>query len=420
MASSCQYEKCRVPTEGGSELCIFHSPGAKDLEEFKRTLSAQINEVDPAEDRNRRYWFEGYVFPTHVLVGDSQKEWIELSQTIEEDASFRDATFEEGVSFDDVTFKGNAEFSGSTFNGDASFDGATIERYAVFDGATFNGDAWFRGATVKRDAMFFGATIKGRAEFTDATIKGDAWFIGVTIEGFAVFDGATIRGCAMFDGVTIKGPASFDAFDCRSLVLGFNKPRIRGWRHDRCGILICSAYAAVVFWRVAQRIFSRTGMREKADAAFYFERLNRWRVLRRSKKDDKAPKVQRWWTNWVIRPGYWFLFLLDLLFVRWTTAYGASVARLFSTWFVVIVGFGITFSMVPRLIEHAGAQVWSLRNWIIGFHYSVTTFATLGLGRIGPGPSRLGMVLTSIEAILGAVLIALAVLVIGRRFMRQS
>lgn len=43
-----------------------------------------------------------------------------------------------------------------------------------------------------------------------------------------------------------------------------------------------------------------------------------------------------------------------------------------------------------------------------------------GLGHIGPGTSRLGMVLTSIEAILGAVRIALAVLVIGRRFMRQG
>jgi len=166
MVSACQYRGCKVPAVDSSGFCIFHSPGSKDLEKFQSALLDQINEVGPAEDRNRRYWFEGYVFPTHVLVGDSQKEWIELSQTIEEDASFRDATFEEGVSFNDVTFKGNAEFSGSTFNGDASFDGATIERYAVFPGATFNGDAWFRGATVKREAMFSGATIKGRAEFT--------------------------------------------------------------------------------------------------------------------------------------------------------------------------------------------------------------------------------------------------------------
>ena len=43
-----------------------------------------------------------------------------------------------------------------------------------------------------------------------------------------------------------------------------------------------------------------------------------------------------------------------------------------------------------------------------------TTFATLGLGNVGPGSSRLGMVLTSIEALLGALLIALAILVIGQ------
>ncbi|MCK5245872.1 two pore domain potassium channel family protein, partial [Candidatus Bipolaricaulota bacterium] len=229
-----------------------------------------------------------------------------------------------------------------------------------------------------------------------------------------------IEGDARFAGATIEGDASFDGLICRSLWHGPNMPRIRGWRDRRCGAFIIRPEAAVSYWRFAQRVFSKTGEREKADAAFYFERLNRWRILRRTKAHDRETWGRRLWRNWVIRPEYWVLFLLDLLFVRWTTAYGASVARLFFTWFAVIGGFGITFSMVPRLIERADVYRWSLENWIIGMHYSVTTFATLGLGRINPGGSRLGMVLTSIEAILGAVLIALAVLVIGRRFMRQG
>jgi len=199
-----------------------------------------------------------------------------------------------------------------------------------------------------------------------------------------------------------------------------NRPHLRGWGSKRCGVFIIDPDSAVSYWRFAQRIFSRAGEREKADAAFYFERLNLWRTLRQAKADDNEIWIRRLWTNWVVRPGYWILFLLDLLFIRWTTAYGASVARLFSTWFAVIGGFGIAFSMLPRLIGRAGEQIWTLRNWIIGIHYSVTTFATLGLGSINPGGSRSGMVLTSVEAILGAVLIAPAVLVIGRRFMRQG
>jgi hypothetical protein len=252
------------------------------------------------------------------------------------------------------------------------------------------------------------------------TIGRNASFENAQIEGDARFDDALIQGDTRFDNVQIGGNAWFGGCECRSLALGSNKPYIRGWGDARCGILISNPRAGVSFWRFAQRTFSRIGEREKADAAFYFERLNRWRVIRQNKADADTARIKQLWKNWIIRPGYWALFLLDLLFVRWTTAYGASVARLFFTWFLVIGGFGITFSMVPRLIERAGVQVWSLRNWIVGIHYSVTTFATLGLGHIGPGSSRLGMVLTSIEATLGAVLIALAVLVIGRRFMRQG
>ncbi len=252
------------------------------------------------------------------------------------------------------------------------------------------------------------------------TIEGDAWFDDAKIEGHASFAGAKIEGHASFAGAKIEGYASFDGLICRSLWLGPNMPRIRGWGNTRCGILITEPEAAISYWRFAQRTFSRTGEREKADAAFYFERLNRWRILRRTKAKVTKTWVRRLWTNWVMRPGYWVLFLLDLLFVRWTTAYGASVARLFFTWFAVIGGFGVTFSMFPRLIGRAGEQIWTLRNWIIGIHYSATTFATLGLGRINPGGSQLGMALTSIEAILGAVLVALAVLVVGRRFMRQG
>jgi len=376
MAQSCQYKGCNVPAEAGSEFCIFHSPSPKDLKKFKSALSDQLNEVGLAEDRNGRYLFAGYVFPTTIITSNLSTDAIQLPEMIEGDALFHHVKIE----------------------GDALFDNAKIEG----------------------DALFFNAKIEGDASFFNAKIKGNALFNNAKIEGYASFVGAKIEGDAYFHRVEIEGLASFNWCECGSLLLDPNKPDIRGWGDTRCGTFISNPEAAVSFWRFAQRIFSRTGEREKADAAFYFERLNRWRALRRNKADVDEPRIKRLWKNWITRPGYWVLFLLDLLFVRWTTAYGASVARLFFTWFLVIGGFGITFSMVPRLIERAGTQVWSLRNWIVGIHYSVTTFATLGLGRIGPGSSRLGMVLTSIEATLGAVLIALAVLVIGRRFMRQG
>ncbi len=377
MKRPCQYDGCKLEAEDNREFCIFHSPSPKDIEEFKQALASQINEEGPEEDRNEPYSFDGYVFPGGITSSHSRKDLIRLPQTIEGNASFRDATI----------------------YGDVRFDGATIKGNARFDGATIVGDAWF-----------LKATIYGAVRFDGATIVGAAWFFGAKIEGEAYFFGAKIEGLAFFDDCS-----------CASLFISLNGPRIRGWGSERCGINITYPSAAVSFWRFAQRIYAKTGKREKADAAFYFERLNHWRDLRRIKAYKGVPRRSRIWRNWVLRPGYWILFLLDLVFMRWTTAYGASVARLFSTWFVVIGGFGITFSMAPRLIGRASIpSIWSLRNWIIGLHYSVTTFATLGLGDVKPGGSRLGMFLTSVEAILGALLIALAVLVIGRRFMRQG
>lgn len=367
MASSCKHPGCKVPADPGLPFCILHDAWPKDVGRFRGALFAQIGEGGPSEGRNERYSFKGYIFPTSVAVGYAEEP---VGSVIRIPA----------------------------ITGNVSFDGARIMGGASFDGATIGGDVSFEGAR-----------IDGRTSFIKTTIEGDA-----------IFTGATINGDVSFNGTTIEKSASFEALTCRRLLIGIDKPHIRGWGHDRCGVVIRDPDAAISFWHFAQKSCSKQGEREKADAAFYFERLNRWRILRRIKADDGEPWMRRLWQNWVIRPGYWLLFLLDLFLVRWTTAYGASLARLFTTWFIVISGFGIAFSLNPVFIGQRGSAIGALRTWINGLHYSVTTFATLGLGDLSPGESALGKVLTSIEALLGAVLIALAVLVLGRRFMRQG
>ena len=71
MASSCKYPGCKAPAEPGLPFCIFHDAWPKDLEGFQRALLAQINEVGPGEDRNKRYSFGGYVFPTSTYLHKS-------------------------------------------------------------------------------------------------------------------------------------------------------------------------------------------------------------------------------------------------------------------------------------------------------------------------------------------------------------
>lgn len=434
----CEYLECRVPAESGEQLCILHLDLPKNVDRFKEALYQQIDEAGPEGTRNPRFWFAGYRFPVGIVVTEhserSAAEWIILPRQVEGDISFDGAEVHGEVVFNDAVINGNASFIGTMIEKDAQFFKALIEGHLDLGGVTIHGDCFlvsgifkhgvsfyrpadeptkFYVATVEGSLLLDRATITGSLNLAHATIRNDGWLEAVTIGGNLWAPGtkigrvlnlndAVINGVLELSGATLGDAGMFHRVSCYSLSLGRNNPRIRGWGNDRCGIHICQPDTAVPFWRFAQTAFARMGDRERADVSFYFERVAKWRVSRRGSILSRL------------------LWLGDCLFLRWTSAYGASIARLFTTWFIVISGFGIAFSMNPFLIGQRGASIGSFRTWISGIHYSVTTFATLGLGDLTPGVSSLGKVLTSIEALLGALLIALAVLVIGRRFMRQG
>lgn len=371
---------------------------------------------------------------------------------------------ENGAAFEGVVIGQEAVFSGAKIDGDFNFNGATIRGAAGFGGAKITGNANFarvmiegsadfHGTAIEGSAVFSGAKICGKASFRKARIEGDAIFgevlergvdtifearhiarnmwnwdcggaemqedadlFAVRIAGDANFDGVKIQRALHLDSASVGGKLSLARCLVGSLDLGQGKPQMRGWRldEDRCGITLHDASTASHFWRFAQVGFARNGDREAADAAYYFERVWHWKGLRRI---EAAKGCLQAFRTMLLRTLFTLLWLLDCVLLRWATAYGASISRLFTTWVVVIGGFGVTFSLRPCMIQGPSAEgiLW---DWIRGFHYSISTFATLGLGNIDPGSSRLGMALTSIEAILGAILIALAVLVIGRKFMR--
>ena len=405
-----------IVVEGGISFNDALIKGALDLSCAKIKGDALLNRTTI----HRQARFEGTEVSGNCLFNDA---------TLGGDLSFLDAAVKMDFWCNRATIKGftlfgNAETGAVRFE-DASVGGlffvnARIGRYAKFDGIRVRGISHFDRLALAGEATFEKAAFNGIATFDGATFAGNASFKNAKFKKPLSFCSSTINGYARFLDARIGSGATFSGAVCRDLQLGEDLPRTRGRGVKRCGIVIAKAESAVSFWRFAQRAYARSGEREKADAAFYFERLNRWRVLRRSAADEEAGHIRGVWRTGPRRFAYWLLFLLDLVFIRWTTAYGASIARLFSTWFVVIAGFGATYSLAPWLIGRADVYRWTLRNWVIGFHYSVTTFATLGLGDVKPGESSLGMVLTLLEAILGAILVALAVLVIGRRLMRQG
>ena len=174
------------------------------------------------------------------------------------------------------------------------------------------------------------------------------------------------------------------------------------------------------FWHFACQAFDREGERERADAAYYFERLSRVSPLRiplEGRRWERGFQIMKRLLTLV------FCWLPDCLFLRWPTAYGASLLRLFGTWAFLIGGFAGAYYMLSA----AGFQVL-LASSVLGLtrtvptfggalYFSAVTFTTLGYGDVRPAPGLVGG-LAAAEAILGGVMMALTVLVIGRKFMR--
>jgi len=379
--------RCKVAPEPESRYCVFHKPDEKDLEEFRKKFYEQIDEIGPEDERNPRYDFTGCVFPEELTVGKT--EWragnrsVVLPMEIPPGARFDEAVFERDANFGEVIFKGNVGFSGATFRKEAFFGRATFERDADFRWTAFNGVA-----------ILFSAMFRKRAFFGDSTFEKDAEFGEVSFKGNVDFSGATFR-------TTI----SFEGSQAATVELGVHRPTILWWEKDREGVTMKDWSSGRSFWGFARRTFQKMDERERADAAYYFEKLWQWR--------SRLSHTARISTRILATLGYPF----DLILLRIPTAYGTSIIRPLMSWFVVITLFGGLYAGFPSLLGRTVKSIWTLSNWVISLHFSVTTFTTLGLGDIYPG-RLLGRALTSIEAMVGAVLMALTVVVISRKLMR--
>ncbi|WEL22698.1 pentapeptide repeat-containing protein [Halorhabdus sp. BNX81] len=108
--------------------------------------------------------------------------------------------------------------------------------------------------------------------------------------------------------------------------------------------------------------------------------------------------------------------------------HGESVKRLLTWWFGVIVLAGLAFPFVGGVKEPDGttyaiASLGELETWagvndvLLNVYFSVITFSTIGYGDLSPA-SPWSRVLVAGESLVGAILVALLVFVLGRRVAR--
>lgn len=379
----CGYH-CNVPAVPGSDFCTFHEPAKKDVAKFKDMLYRQIDEEGPKDERNHRFDFRGYVFPVGIAATAEKRDEesdVILPCRLTGDLILAEAQISGNAYFYAADFAQDVDFGDTRFNAKANFVAATFEEVADFSGATFQRDADFWGAMFALGAYFNNTTFEGQAEFADATFNI-----------FVNFEDAIFRGNVCF----LRAKAAY-------IYLGDRRPTILCWAKKRQGVSLQKWLTGHEFWTFAKKTFHKIDERERADAAYYFEKLWRRRARLAGTGGEKL----------LAGLGYPF----DLVFFRLPIAYGASLIRPIITWGVVITLFAGLYAGFPSLIGRTVKSIWQLSNWVIAFHFSVTTFTTLGLGDIHP--TRLwGKALTSIEAVFGGVLMALTVVVIGRKFMR--
>lgn len=363
--------RCVVPPLDGDRLCVFHSPDPKDATEFHERLLEQMSSRANREVNNQRYDFTGYVFPRGYVL------------------RLNNRTIQHGLVLDEVLVQGSLYLN----------DSVVTEGMHIWD-------SQFRGRVVLDRTEFGGPVVISGTRFDDNLEMGDTVF-----HRFLTVEATTAR----------------------QLQLGYKRPRI--WGKKRRGIRIPWYDDAPGFWSFAAQQFSRDGELDKADASHYFRRIAYWRrkrspditliMMRWDHRENRKGKLWTWkrivreTRHFLKHIGVSILSGIECILVRWPTAYGASIPRLAISWVSVIGLFTALFAAWPAKfgIPTEDVAASGCGALVSGFYHSATVFATLGLAA-DPPSTPAGMLAVSAEALLGGILIALSVVVIGRRFMR--
>ncbi len=411
---------CRVPPEPGSEFCIFHKPGEKDLEAFKERLKQQIKGERPPEERNSPYDFAGYIFPRDVVLGSSNlsEKTFAIDSLNTETVDFNECqiagdfkvTLKElgktTLLFLHAKVSGSYRCPGLVCRG-LSLQNAEIGKITDMRGCRIKGEVDFRETVIGGDILLSEAQIGGAVLFNRSQIEGDVALSRTEIKGSIAFREAKIGGRMSFDETAMKGPTDFEWCEAGRIWLGKDRPSLIGKR--RLGIAtLKDKRTGYSFWVFARLLLENERNWDRADCARYFERIWKWK---RGWKRLREGPFWRWFT-------YPLSYIADFLFLRLATAYGASLYRVFVSWALVIGTFATVHVLNGSSLDllSPGASGSQIGFWR-ALYFSIVTFTTLGYGDIRPAPG-LGSALCAAEAILGATLIALTVLVIGRKFMR--
>ena len=336
---------------------------------------------------------------------------------------------------------GQAGLSGALLE-DAKLDGAILRfahlEKAVLDGASLIGaDLWgavLPGLTAERailrDARLDEAKAGG-ADFTDSDLSGASL-------RRADFSGATLRGTNL-RGIHVSG-TSFRAADLTRAVLPFadltscdlTHVRLAGAWLERTRMTAAQLGGAVGEdiardYRAAYDAYTALELNFRSLGLGDDES---WAYRKRRRMGKLAHRAAV--TAAFVRP----LTLSALLqagrrggsylvdgFVEWLSDYGESLARVLRAFIVVLLLFAVLFWATQGLAPRDDVPDSLHRGWAVltldHLLFSLNSMTTVGPGMVELKPaSELAVLLSSIETVLGTVLIGLFGFVLGARMRR--
>ncbi len=460
--SSCSYvkengNKCDLQALAGSKehLCIFHEKvGAK---EEKACVKALHRQLDGGSHDLEGYQLPGVdlsgrVFHTDVnLRNSSFAGKTSFAEAIfPELVDLRGSTFEDDVIFNDVRFRGPAHFSGARFGGEVLLRGAIFGDEALFDGVAFGTLTDLDHARFTGDAHFDGMTVNGRINlgyaefdkysfFIDAECKGESDFSFTEFRNYSDFAQShwtelnmtdvifEKRGC--FDGAVIDS-GTFEDAELRHVT--FREVDLANV--FTTGASLEEAYMAEARWGRMGRgplgkkvvvkeetIAEEEGTRDavkRAEAAH--------RNLKESYKNEgdyamageffiremalhtRALKMDKEYSGW-----------LASKLVSGLCGYGERPTRVIFWWLAFVFIFATIYFSGQLIAPSDGGEI-EYNTWggfLTCLYFSVVTFTTLGFGDIQPVTDA-GRAVAGVEAFTGAFMIALFVLVLGRKMIR--
>jgi len=402
------------PETADQEYCIFHKPDKteeeavefyrKFLERFEHEIilgirhPAVINSVVFKEELH----CEGFVFPRNLPNN-----------------------FELGVDL----------WWGTVFEENAIFSEATFEGYALFAGAKFNAEAWFDKVVFQDHANFVGATFKGLTMFSEAYFEDEADFMGATFESVVMFDRAIFKGDVNFNETTFEEVPEFTGkWKAEKYKfyggLNFSHADIR----KGININIPSEWfklpeAEIEARRVQRLSYEKEGKRDEADRMFVLERRAYRKVLKnRAKEKYSNAKMPYQKFEAILFLIYVYISTaIEAILADWISLYGTSWGRIILSSFWVITVNAILYQAlshfshvvilgIPIGTIYTNGASEGIPGLLNALYYSLVTFTTLGYGDMHP--TGWLKALSAIEALTGAVFMALIVAVIARKWMR--